>query len=66
MSKTCTGCGEPTTDHITITRLRLRLPHHRKCALEAERELLAIRGGITDALAARLQADGALPRVDEL
>jgi hypothetical protein len=70
MTKTrrCRGCERPTTDFIVVAGQRL--PYHPECALEAERDLRAIRDGITDALAARIvqrcTCDGALPRADEI
>jgi len=70
LSKPCTGCGGETTDVLTIPRLRIRLPYHPACALEAERDLRAILAGITEALAARVAdrrpCDGPLFRADEI
>ena len=60
----CCGCKKPTTDFIISAGQRL--PYHPECAAQAWRDLRAIRDGIADALAARLQADGALPRADEI
>ena len=66
----CTGCEQPTTDVLTIPRLRLRLPYHPHCALEAQRDLHAVSDGIAEALAARardkLPCDGPLFRLDEI
>jgi hypothetical protein len=68
LSKLCTGCGKPTTDFIVIAGQRL--PYHVECALDAWRDVAAVRDGITDALAARIMqrctCDGALPPADEL
>jgi hypothetical protein len=70
MSKTrrCTGCELPTADFIIFQERRL--PYHADCALEAERDLRAIRDGIVEALVDRLRdrgpASGPLPRADEI
>jgi hypothetical protein len=63
-NRRCCGCEQPTTDFI-IHQGR-RLPYHVECAAAAWRDLRAVRDGIADDLAARLQADGALPRADEI
>jgi hypothetical protein len=62
----CTGCGKPTTNVITIARLRLSLRYHPECAADAQRELRAILRW-PDALSRPSgSASGPLPRADEI
>jgi hypothetical protein len=66
MSKTCTGCGEPTTDEISA--YGLTLPYHPHCAIEAERDLRKALDRVGPHLAAwtdRSPACGSAPDVDE-
>jgi hypothetical protein len=65
----CIGCEQPTTDSIVVAGQRL--PYHPECALEAERDLHAMRDGIVDALVRRRLRSGRcggslLLRADEL
>ena len=68
-NKCCTGCGQPTTDVLTIPGLRLALPYHPACSDAARRDLRAVLDGIAEALVARRRSgpcNGALPRADEI